>query len=511
MNKRILALLLVCALIVSAFAACSTTPAEQPTDNGEAVVTDVPATEAVTDEPTAEITAEPTEEPTEAPTEEPKATMDLGGLDAIFVDLEGGSYSTVATILEYDEVWLNIYTDIGDNWVLFNFDEPFAKEDYPYIAFKYRLGFAQSIRNTNHFYSVTDVSGGPAGTEGMWSDITWISDCDWHVGTLDLAAQFPAAEGKWLSIRFPSVDALNGDMSIAWIGAFKSEEDIAKYDELFNASYGDKLVKAEEPAEEQKEEEVPDFESEFDETLLDFEDYSDGDGMAPGGYDYYNFCVGANKSNMVETNGTIAAKLGFDAFYYDGLVKSGAAYTATFDALHDGGDSNFAGFIFNWGNEGNLNRNFYENNGLEGDGMGSLVSASGCGVFFLNETQIKVYIPIWDIENNKKSYISATIDTGINLKTDFVHFKIEDNGTDTVTVSANETVLFMVKYSNPGVVNKALGYYESYYRTVSLTDGTGTELASAADGALFSIYKSVAWAGRAHTIIIDNLKIVNNK
>jgi hypothetical protein len=508
MIKRLLTIIVACVLVLSLFASCAIKPAEvtEPTDT----VTEVPATAVPTAVPTEVITQAPTDVPTQAPTKEPKPTMDVGDLDAIILDLEEAPYTPQACNPEMEDLWLTIVTDIGDNWIIFNFDEPFKTADYPYIAFKYRMGYGQSVRNTNHFYSITNGSGGPSPTEGMWSDITWISDLDWHTGILDLANQFPAAEGEWTAIRFPTVDTKEGDYAIAWIGAFKSEDDIAKYDAAFNAQYGDQLVKAEEPPEEEKEEVVPDLEDEFDETVLDFEDFDDLDPMSPGIFDMYNFSVGANQSKMVDVDGNIVGNISFDALYYDGIIKSGVGYTATFKFKNGGAATNFGGFVFNWGNERNTSRDLFENNGLEGDGMGSLTGNSGCGVFFMGAGKVKVYIPIWDIEKNKKSYISVTLETEIDFNAAFVDFKVEDNGTDTVTVYVNDAVLFMVKYSDPGVINKALGYNEKYYRSVQITDASGTELASSTSS-LFSIYKSFAWAGRAHAIFVDDIQIKNKK
>ncbi|MBR6933887.1 MAG: hypothetical protein IKH41_00175 [Clostridia bacterium] len=513
MKKRILALLVVCALTVTAFAACAIKPAEENKPD----VTNVPATDAateapvVTEAPNPTDPPAPTEAPTEAPTKEPKPTMDLNGLDAILVDFEEDLITGSACTFEMDDVWLNITTDIGDNNITFSFPENFKAEEYPFIAFKYRLEFAQSIRNTNHFYSITTEAGGPSPTEGMWSDITWISDLDWHTGILNLAEQFPAATGDWTAIRFPTVDTLEGVYALAWLGAFKSEEDIAKYDDIFNSVNGSKLVKAEEPAEEDKEEEFPDVDDAFDETVLDFEDFDDGQGMTPGQHDYFDFTTGANQSSFVEMDGNIVGKLAFDALWYAGMVKSGTAYSVKFDLKNGGNQANFGGFVFNWGDERNISRNFFENNGLEGDGMGSLVSASGCGVFFLGGNKFKIYVPTWDLENNKKSYISATIESEVDFSAAFVHFEVADNGTDTVTIKANDVVIAVVKYSNPGVINKAVGYNEGYYRTVAITDATGTELASVENGALFSIYKSFAWAGRAHDVFVDNIQFTNVK
>ena len=510
MNKRLLAVIVACVLIVTAFAGCNTAkPADNQPTKEPAKVTDAPK---ATDVPVVTEAPAPTEVPTEAPTKEPKPTMDTGGIDAIIFDLEEGVIENQACNVGISDEgpWLSIVTDIGDNWVVFHFDEGFETANYPFIAFKYRLGYGQSIRNTNHFYSINEVSHGPDGKEGLWSDITWTSDLDWHTGTLNLAEQFAAAEGAWTGIRFPTPDTRDGELAIAWLGAFKSEEDIAKYDAAFNASYGSQLVKAEKPDENDKEEDVPILDDEFDEMVLDFEDFDDSASMAGLDYDMYAYCVGANGSKIIDIDGNLVANISFDALYYNGIIKSGAGYTCTFKYKDDCVDTNFGGFIFNWGDEQNTTRNLFENNGLEGDGRGSLVSPSGCGVFFMAPSKIKVYIPVWDLEANKKSYISTIIETDVDFKTNFVNIKVEDNGTDTVTVTANDTVLFKVVYDDPGVINAALGYSEGYYRNTKIVDASGTELAGSTS-ALFSKYKSFGWAGRAHGTYVDDIQIVNKK
>ena len=400
-------------------------------------------------------------------------------------------------------------TDIGDNNITFTFPQNFSSDNYPFIAFKYRLGFAQSVRNTNHFYSIT-TEGGPAGEPGKYADIEWVSDTDWHVGKLDLKNQFNTAVGDWVAIRFPTADNIEGDLAIAWLGAFKSEEDITKYDEAFNKAYGAKLVKAEEPDLNDKEELVPEFEDSFGDVALDFEDYNDGDGMGAAFFDYFHYSVGANQSAIVDVDGNLVGKISFDALSYDGLVKKGAGYTATFDIKNEGGSENFGGFVFNWGDEKNTSRNFYENNGLESDSSGSLTGNSGCGVFLQGNKKIKVYIPVWDTEANKKSYISATLDTEVDFNAAFVKVVVEDNGTDTVTVTADGKLLFSVKYADPGVNAKAVGFDEAYYRSVKILDGAGNELC-ASESSLFSVYKSISWAGRAHTIYVDNIQIADKK
>ncbi|MBR7077918.1 MAG: PT domain-containing protein [Clostridia bacterium] len=513
MKKRILSFLIVIALLVTCAAACTKPDGPDTVPTPAPVATDAPKDTEAPEKPTDAPAAEPTEVPTEEPTKEPKPELDIGDLDCILFDLEDeSSMTTLACLFEtgVEDIWLDIETDIGDNYVVFNFDEPFSGETYKYIAFKYRLGYAQSIRNTNHFYSVNTESGGPSGTEGLWGDIEWISDQDWHTGILNLAEMFPAAAGDWTAIRFPSVDAKGGIYSIAWLGAFKSEEDIQKYDDAFNKVYGEKLVKAEAPAEQDKDEEIPDLDDEFDETLFDFEEFDNDESFTPGSFDPYEYKMGANQSRALITDNNAYACLAFDTIYYNGLIKSEQGYTATFRFRNNGDAHNFGGFVFNWGDENNTSRDFFENNGLEGDGMGSLVSNSGCGFFFQGNNTVKIYVPCWDAEKNKKSYASATIEADINFSGAFVDFEVVDDGTGSVTVKANGNVFVVLEYSNPGVINKAFGYNEGYYRNVKLVDGAGNELFSA-ENALFSKYKSFAWAGRAHEVYVDDIKIVNKK
>ena len=123
---------------------------------------------------------------------------------------------------------------------------------------------------------------------------------------------------------------------------------------------------------------------------------------------------------------------------------------------------------------------------------------------------MKIYVPYWDVDNNKKTYATATIDSEINFSEGFVDFEVTDDGTGSVTVKANGNVFVVLEYSNPGVINKAFGYNEGYYRNVKLVDGAGNELFSA-ENALFSKYKSFAWAGRAHEVYVDDIKITNKK
>ena len=511
--KKILSILLALMLSVALLAGCSIQNGEKTADEATKVpeasavpATDVPATEV----PATEVPV--TEEPaTQAPTKEPKPTPDAGNLDAILIDLEDDlsiSVSACEAEVKAGEPFLTVVSDTGDINFTLTFEDSFSAEDYPYIAFKYRIGFGASIRNTNHFYAIT-AGGVPVPQDGWWNDIDFVYDLDWHVAILNLAEMFPAATeaGDWSGLRFPAADEKGCDFCLAWVGAFTSEEDIAKYDEAYNAVYGDKLVKAQETVTD-KEESIPDLEDAFDETVLDFEDAEEGLALQRVVSYPYGFKPGTGASKCIEDNGGIAGDLSFDAIYYDGIIKNGQAYTATFQLKNSGTESNFGGFVFNWGDEGNTSRDFFENNGLEKDGAGSLVSKSGCGVFFLGGNRVKIYVPTWDAEKSKKTYASATVEYDIDFSKQFTTFKVVDNGTDTVTVYADETVMFTVSYSGDGL-SRAAGCNERYYKTIVVKAADGTELFSS-DNALFSYYKSFALAGRAHSVIVDNIQVVNN-
>lgn len=68
--------------------------------------------------------------------------------------------------------------------------------------------------------------------------------------------------------------------------------------------------------------------------------------------------------------------------------------------------------------------------------------------------------------------------------------------------------MFTVSYSGDGL-SRAAGCNERYYKTIVVKAADGTELFSS-DNALFSYYKSFALAGRAHSVIVDNIQVVNN-
>ena len=141
MKKRILSFLIVIALLVTCAAACTKPDGPDAVPTQAPVATDAPKDTEAPEKPTDAPTAEPTEVPTEEPTKEPKPELDIGDLDCILFDLEDeSSMTTLACLFEtgVEDIWLDIETDIGDNYVVFNFVEPFSGETYKYIAFKYR-------------------------------------------------------------------------------------------------------------------------------------------------------------------------------------------------------------------------------------------------------------------------------------------------------------------------------------------------------------------------------------
>ena len=506
MKKRAITLLTALVLItVLLLTACGT---KNGSDAGK--TTEIPAgTEQPATNAPAGNTA--TDVPTAAPTEEPVPTEKdpLSEIDALMVELDDPiNYRTSGSKAEMrdGEPFLTITTlPSGDIHSVFMFPDIFSPDDYPFIAFKYRIGYGQSIISSNHFYAIT-TDDGPTPKDGWWGDISFKKDCDWHTGILEIKKVFKSATGDFMQLRTPNVNDAGGDWAIAWIGAFKSKDDITKYDEEFNKKYGDKLVKAEPPKEE-KEEVVPIFEDAFEEISISFDDMTPGDAVTP--VDPLGYAPGLNNSTFVERDGGAAVLLNHDALFYPELVRSGAAYTVSFDIRNSDGWNRFGGFVFNWGDEGNSARNFYENNGIAPDGEGSMVSASGCGFAFQGGNQVRVYIPVWDNAAVAKVAADAVITAPVDFDADYVYFVIVDDGAGKVTVSAGGGVLAIIEYSDPGLVDGAPNVFEQYYRTVKVTDAAGSELFTARN-AMFSVYKSIAFAGRGHNIYLDNIVIANN-
>ncbi|MCR5056807.1 MAG: PT domain-containing protein [Clostridia bacterium] len=512
MTKRFSVLITVVLALSLLLAACGTSGSKT---GGDPTKAPAQATEKPTDapEPTAEPTptAAPTDTPAPANTPEPKPQINYTG-NAVLVDLEDDGLIS-ASCCDYEfrdgEPWLTIITDVGDNNITFRFGENVYLEDTPIFAFKYRIGYGQSIRQTNHFYAISSI-GGPVPQEGMYNDIDFVTDLDWHIGIFVVAEAFPAAGDEWVGLRFPTVDTVGGDYEIAWFGAFESEEDVNAYDAAFNEVYGDKLVKAEKPKEQKKEAYPEKLVNEFEALVYDFEDASAGDSLTG----YYGSewipSFGLRNSEFVDVDGSVALNLKFDAFYHDSLVEAGKGFTAKFDFKNNGAYSgNFGGFVMGWGDENNSSRIFYEN-AYGKDGAGSLVSNSGIGFDFRGGNKIYVYIVQWNAESNKRDVAAAEVETAVDFDAKMVSFLIEDDGVSKITVKADGTLLFIINYSNASVHPDAAGYFEKYYLNVNITDAEGNELAKS-ESALFSAYDSFAFGARARDLLIDNIDITTNK
>ena len=503
--KRIIALLIAIAALVC-FAACSTggdntaTPDPKTTENNAADVTPEKATEAGT-----------TQAPTAAPATDVPATKEPApgsDIDAILIDFEDDtSYTCYGSMAEINpgEPWLTIITNPGDNNFVAHFDEGFGFDstEYPYIAFKYRVGYGQSVRASNHLYAMT-ASGGPTPNNGWWYHLDYINDLDWHVAIVQIASAFPSADNEWRSLRTPTVDTAGGDLAYAWLGVFKSVEDIEKYDAAYNEKYGELLVKAA-PPDVEKQESVPLLDDAFENVNINFEDCEQNATLTS--VDMFNYVPGLNNSVYVDRDGGTAAQIEFDALYYNGLVKSGTAYTVSFDLMNVGGASMFGGFIFNYGDEGNTSRNFYEDSGLVQAGGYILAGASGCGVTFKGEKTVMFYIPVWDADNTKLTVATVDFEGPVDFNAAYSTFRLEDDGQSKVTIYVNDELFVTVEYSDPGM-SAAPTLYEQYYRSVKISAAYGTELLKV-DNAHFSIYKSFAFGDRAHKICVDNITIAN--
>ncbi|MBO4327069.1 MAG: hypothetical protein J5950_07340 [Clostridia bacterium] len=509
--KKLISILIALAVLVC-LAACSNGGVNTPTDAPQGATeepqkaTDKPA-DNKTDEPavTDVVTEAPTKEPEPTPTKAPEVGADI---DAVMVDLTGEENYIVhggEAAMDEGGIWLSIISGAGggDN-VVFSFDDGlgFDASEYPYIAFKYRLGYGEGVKGANHLYSITGA-GGPSPSNGMYYHLDYIGDRDWHTAIIELATAFPAAGTEWIQLRTPTADNPGGELAYAWIGAFKSAEDVEKYDAAFNEKYGDKLVKAEKPQVEKKQS-VPDVSDAFDDVLIDFEDMDEGANVTS--MDFMTYVGGLNNSTYVERDGGIAAEMQFDALSYYEMVKSGVAYTASFDVMNCSGGL-FGGFIFNWGDEGNTSRNFFEDSGLQTPPGLMCSGASGCGFSFAGGNKVIVYVPVWDEDAIKLSLVSVTIEAPVDFDAGYNTFRIEDNGTSKVEVFLNDALFVTIEYSGEGF-NDAPTMMEYYYNNIRITGSDGTELLKT-EKALFSIYKSIAFAGRAHRVRFDNIKISN--
>ncbi len=508
--KKLVSILIALSILVCMAACSGAGSGNAPTDVPQNA-TEVPADNktqepaAPTDAATEAPTKEPTKEPDPTPTKAPAIGSDI---DAIMIDLtDDTSYNVTGGEAEMDQggIWLSIISGAGggDN-IVFTFEEGtgFDAAEYPYIAFKYRLGYGESVKGANHLYSITGA-GGPAPSEGMFYHLDYIGDRDWHTATIELETAFSAAGTEWRSLRTPTADNPGGELAYAWIGAFKSIEDIEKYDAAFNEKYGDKLVKAEKPQTEKKQS-VPDVADAFDDVFIDFEDMDEGTNVSA--MDHMQYVGGLNNSTYVDRDGGIAAQMQFDSLSYWEMVKSGVAYTASFDVMNQSGGL-FGGFIFNWGDEGNTSRNFYEDSGLQTPPGLMCAGASGCGFSFAGGNKVIVYVPVWDDEAIKLTVASVTIEASVDFDAAYNTFRIEDDGTSKVEVYLNDALFVTIEYSGEGF-NEAPTMMEYYYNNIRVTGSDGAELLKT-DKALFSIYKSIAFAGRAHKVNFDNIKISN--
>ena len=500
MFKRLSALIAVVLTLALLLAACATNEAPKPTEAPQETPTTAP-----TEEPTPTPEPEVTEEPTPTPTPKPKINYEG---PAFICDLEDDTLiAESACTYEYgtEGPWLKIVTEQGDNNIVFRFGDTLYTEDTPIFAFKYRIGYGQSVRGTNHFYAIA-TKGGPVPQVGMYNDIDFVTDLEWHIGVFNLDEAFPEAEGEWVGMRFPTVDTVGGDFAIAWIGLFESEEDVAAYDAAFNEVYGEKLVKAEKPKVEKKEAMPEKLVDSFEDTVFDFSDCESGDALM--NYESMEWlpALGTRASTFVEVDGNVMLNLTFDAWVHDSLVEAGKGFTAKFDFMNKGAiGGNFGGFIFGWGDENNSGRDFYENS-YGKDGVNSLVGKSGIGFDFRGGNKLYIYICQWNSETSKRDVAGVDIETAVDFDAKMVSFVIDDDGTSKITVTADGVLICTITYGDAGLLDDAVGYNEKYFRSVSITDGEGNEIVKS-ENALFSVYDSFAFGARARNLLIDNIDI----
>ena len=515
--NKIIAVLIALCLMITMITACSDD--KKSTDSkatpGKASAT-ANTTDKATEKPTNSSTEAPTKEPTPVPTENPHASY--FDVDAVLTrfDEYDESHTTLSACDAYvndDDPYLTVKSLDGDKHIIVPFgeNEEYDVTEYPYIAVRYKVGIGNSVGQGNHFYAVT-TTGGPTNDEGWWYHADLVADGDWHILVLETAKCFPkAVEGSSMkSLRFPLAAEEDGFFYIAYMGAFKSEADVTSFDTGYTLTYGDKLVKDKAPTE--KEEVKPDTETSFTEVEADFEDGADGSNVTGSyiGPDWV-FAMGANQSTFVNKDNNVICNLVFDAFSFAERVENGKAYTVKFDVQNAGNTkTNFAGFVMNYGNECNVSRNFYETNGIIGDGSGSIVSKSGIGVFFTEGGKVKIYVITYNADTNKIEHISHEFDTGINFASQFVKFKAHDDGKGKVSFYANDTLIASVTYADDGLLpTAATAYKERYYRSASILNGAGTQVA-ATNSALISYTKAFGFGARSHSIYIDNVAVENN-
>lgn len=510
--NKIIALLLAVCMMLSVMVACS--DEKEPSYSDSTPGSSASATSTV--KPTGEATEEPTKAPTPVPTENPHASyFDVDTIVTRFDEFDESyaSLSACEASVDSDNPYLSVMSIEGDKNIILPFGEyeEFDPTEYPYVAIRYKVGYGCSIDMGNHFYAVT-TTGGPSPDSGWWYHPNLVNDGDWHLIVLNLAECFPnAVNGSFMSkLRYPIAAEEDGYFYIAYMGAFKTEEDITSFDTGYTLTYADKLVKDKAPTD--KEEVEPDTVDSFTEIETDFEDGMDGSSLS-GSYisSDWIYAIGANESVFKAIDDNIVCSLKFDAFSSAERVENGKAYTVTFDIQNkDNSEYNFAGFVMNYGNECNLSHNFYETNGIIGDGAGSIVSKSGIGVFFKKNGVVMIYVITHNVDTNKLEYISYDFNTGLDFANEFVKFKAQDDGNGKISFYANEKLIASVTYADDGLLPaSATAYKERYYRTASILDAAGTQVATASN-ALVSYTKAFGFGARAHEIYLDNVIVENN-
>ena len=506
--KKIFALILAAVMLVS-LAACSETGSSDPT---EAPAVTAAPTDAPTEAPTEAATeAEPTAEPT------PKVQLEVPtveGLDAIITEFITNDEITAIlddsgneTEIKNGEPFVTVYKDEGNShfcvYIIDDGEEScFTPQDYPYLAMLYRISYGASHTPGNMLF--------PYAESGLTYDYSKkmeyvTNDGDWHLIYVDVSDSQETI-GDWYAVRIPIPTTQGSSFSLAYIGAFKTEDDVNAYYNAFVEMYADKLTKLE--PESTKDEKEVDTDDRFDEDIIDFDECTVNDSIS--GYDYggiWSYSQGAAQSDFKElTEDNTVIYLSFDSISTS-MVKEGTAYKFECDFKNTNNSANFGGFVVNWGNENNLNRDFFEGNGVYKDGDGSICGRSGCGIDFTESNKGFVYVMTY--EDGKKSCIRYDFESTVDFTADFCHFIIEDNGTDTITFKVGDEVLAIVKYSNPGLHQATVvGYDERYYRNATICNAAGEEVVST-ECSLISVYKGIAAGGRAHTIYLDNLQITN--
>lgn len=248
----------------------------------------------------------------------------------------------------------------------------------------------------------------------------------------------------------------------------------------------------------------------FDETVLDFEEYTVGDLMLDiEQLGKWGFTKGGTANSVIaDENGSKIGLIKYDSIWYDDVLPDGIPYTLSLDFRNEGAASQFGGFLLNWSDETEEDRNFALNNGMNGDGMHTIVGRSGIGFSFNNDNPLYIYTITYDEAKDSMSYKEAEIQLETAVRTNWCKVVLHDDGKGTVTLTIDEKLVATVTYADAAEIKGSDLYTEKYYRTFKVANAAGEEVLSV-NNAVIATSKTIAIGGRNHYLHLDNIKIEN--